>query len=354
MAFFSHLNVHSKYSLMESTISINELANAAVKNDMKTTALTDKHVLSGAVEFYRQATEKNIKPIISCEISITNNGVLSRMIILIKDIKGYENLCQIVSKSNMEKRGLLPTVKISDLEKMNQGLIGLNCCETGEISLLLKAGKTAGALTSAAYYRELFKGDFFLEIQRYPKTRSSLTSSSLSEVLINFALKNSFPVVATNNVHYLNKEDYSIYKYLSRIKEMGKNGGTAVRPIGNNEHYFKSAPEMLEMEEEILGFCASSSPLRYFKNELEEYRNVRSRYFPDLAAGKRSIFNAGIIIARKIKKTRDGKDMLLCIMEDEDGMYEIIFFPHAYKKNLKIIINHSAIMVRGQNLLKRR
>lgn len=251
MAFFSHLHVHSEYSLMESTIGIEELVNAAVKNNMATIALTDKYVMSGAVEFYKLATEKNIKPIVGCVIGIVNNSILSGMIILIKDIKGYENLCQIISKSHMEKRDSPPAVKITELEKMNQGLIGLNCCETGEISLLLKAGKTAGALTSAAYYRELFKGDFFLEIQRYPKTRGSLTSSSLSEILINFALKNSFPIVATNNVHYLNKEDYSIYKYLSRIKEMGKDGETAVRPIGNNEHYFKSAAEMLEMFSDV-------------------------------------------------------------------------------------------------------
>jgi DNA polymerase-3 subunit alpha len=106
--------------------------------------------------------------------------------------------------------------------------------------------------------------------------------------------------------------------------------------------------EALEMEEKILGFCASSSPLQYFKSELEEYRTVRSSLFPDFADSKEDIFTAGIIITRKIKKTRDGGNMLLCTLEDEDGMYESVFFPDAYKKNLKTISGQSAVIIKGR------
>src|SRR4030043_1580478 len=165
MAFFSHLHVHSEYSLMESTIKIKDLVGAAVRNNMEAVALTDRYVMSGAIEFYKEAMSQNIKPIIGCEICIENNGVLSGLVILIKNSRGYENLCQAVSQSHRERKGPVPLVRISDLKKMSEGLIGLSCCGTGEISLLIKEGKIKEALRSAVDYRELFEGDFFLEIQ---------------------------------------------------------------------------------------------------------------------------------------------------------------------------------------------
>jgi DNA polymerase-3 subunit alpha len=251
MAFFSHLHVHSEYSLMESTISIKELVSAAAKNGMKAVALTDKYVMSGAVEFYKEAIRKNIKPIIGCGIRVMNSGMISQMVILIKNITGYENLCQIISKSNMESKTSTPSVKISDLRKKSGGLIGLSCCKSGEISQLLGQEKTKEALRAVGHYQELFSGDFFIEIQRYPKTKSMLSSSLPSEILVNFALKNNIPIVATNNVHYLNKADYGIYKCLSKIKAMGTKAGSDIEFINNDEHYFKSTAEMASLFSDI-------------------------------------------------------------------------------------------------------
>jgi len=236
---------------MESTIRIKDLVSAAVKNGMKAVALTDKHVMSGAVEFYKEAVSRNIKPIIGCEICVAGSRMSSRLVILIKNTKGYENLCRIISRSHTERKTPTPAVKISDLEKRSKGLIGLSCCRNGEISLLLRQGKVKEALRAAEYCRELFRGDFFLEIQRYPKAKSILSSSSSSEVLVNFALKNNLQIAAANNVHYLNKEDYGIYKCLSRIKAMGSRESAAVKPVDNDEHYFKSAAEMTDMFSDI-------------------------------------------------------------------------------------------------------
>ena len=260
MAFFSHLHVHSEYSLMESTIKIKDLVSAAARNGMKAVALTDKYVMSGAVEFYKEATDKNIKPIIGCEICVMNNQILSHLIILIKNIKGYENLCQIISKSHMERRKASPpVVEASGLKRMSGGLIGLGCCGIGEISMLVRAGRIKEALQSAIDYQELFGGDFFLEIQRYPKAKSILCASSLSEILINFAHENELPIVATNNVHYLNKEDYRIYKYLAKIKAMRVKSDASVESIDNNEHYFKSASEMAGMFSDISQAVSNTS-----------------------------------------------------------------------------------------------
>ncbi|HEY4695474.1 MAG TPA: DNA polymerase III subunit alpha [Candidatus Hydromicrobium sp.] len=258
MAFFSHLHVHSEYSLMESTIKIKGLVSAAARNNMKTVALTDKYVMSGAIEFYKEAISKNIKPIIGCEICVRNNRILSHLVILIRNTRGYENLCQIISKSHIERKGLTPVVEISDLKKMDEGLIGLSCCGIGKISSLIREGKMKEALQSITDYRELFGGDFFLEIQRYPKAKGNLCASSLSEILINFAYDNNLPIVATNNVHYLNKEDYRIYKYLSKIKAMGVKNDADIKPIGNDEHYFKSASEMAGMFYDIPGAISNT------------------------------------------------------------------------------------------------
>jgi DNA polymerase-3 subunit alpha len=251
MGFFSHLHVHSEYSLMESTIRIKDLVSTAARNGMEAVALTDKHTMSGTVEFYREAIMKNIKPIAGCEIRVVRSGVTSRLVILIKNTKGYENLCQLISKSNMESRTPAPSVKISDLGKKSGGLIGLSCCRNGEISQLLEQEKAKSALRSAEYYRELFNGNFFLEIQRYPKTKSILSSSLPSEILVNFALRNNIPMVATNDVHYLNRADYPIYRCLSKIKSMAMMAVPDADFVSNDEHYFKSTSEMASLFPDI-------------------------------------------------------------------------------------------------------
>ncbi|MFA5014348.1 MAG: DNA polymerase III subunit alpha [Actinomycetota bacterium] len=258
MTFFSHLHVHSEYSLMESTIKIKDLISAAAKQNMKAVALTDKYVMSGAIEFYKEAMRQNIKPIIGCEICVENNGMLSSLVILIKNARGYENLCQAVSKSHIERKGPVPVVRIPDLKKMSEGLMGLSCCGTGEISLLIRERKTKKALQSAVTYLELFEGNLFLEIQRYPKSRGDLCASSFSEILINFAYRNNIPVAAANSVHYLSKEDYGTYKYLSKIKAMGTKNDTRIKQIDNNEHYFKSASEMAGMFHDIPGAISNT------------------------------------------------------------------------------------------------
>ncbi len=253
MTFFSHLHVHSEYSLMESTVKVKDLISAVSENGMKAVALTDKYVMSGAIEFYKEAIINNIKPLIGCEICVKNSRMLSRLILLVRNRKGYENLCQIVSRSHLKKKGPLPTVGVLDIQNMSGGLIGLNCSETGEVSLLIKAGKVKKALQSMSAYLELFGGDFFLEIQRYPKARTDLCASSFSEILVNFAVKYNLPAVATNSVHYLTRKDYRVYRYLFKIKSMGIDSSTAENPIDNDEHYFKSSREMAAIFSDIPG-----------------------------------------------------------------------------------------------------
>ncbi len=142
--------------------------------------------------------------------------------------------------------------------------------------------------------------------------------------------------------------------YLKNLKNNKNIPGCSRHPLlqGKNHPKDFTLEERLEIEERILGFCASRSPLQYFRSELEEYRTVESGHFPDLVSSSKNIFTAGIIITRKIKKSRDGKNMLLCTMEDRDGMYESVFFADSFKNNSRIIMNSSVLVIEGRLCLK--
>jgi len=256
MTFFSHLNVHSEFSLLESTVKIKDLISTVTRKGMDAVALTDKYVMSRAIEFYKEAISNNLKPLVGCEVCVSGIYALSHLIILIRNKGGYENLCQLVSKSHLERKGPLPVVGLSDLRKMNEGLIGINCFKTGEISILLKAGRQDEALRSASLYGEIFRDNFFLEIQRHPG--ESPPESYFLIKMVNFATKYNLPLVATNNVHYLNKQDYKTYTYLFKIKTMGTKSDIHAGPVDSDEYYLKSPAEMSAMFHDIPGAISNT------------------------------------------------------------------------------------------------
>ena len=230
---------------MESTIKIDGLLEAASRSNMETVALTDKYIMSGAIEFYRKAVSRNIKPIIGCEIGLAAGGRIFHLVLLAKDECGYENLCRIVSRSHLEK-GTLPVPAVDEqyLIKKSKGLIGLSACTSGEVSFLVGKGCEKEARKKVMDYLKIFEGDFYIEIQRYPSYRISPSHSSLSEILIGFTLKNNFPLVATNGVHYIKTDDFAAYQYLYKIRSMSSKSDPLTRPVTNSEHYFKSSLEM--------------------------------------------------------------------------------------------------------------
>ncbi|MBA7570044.1 DNA polymerase III subunit alpha [subsurface metagenome] len=168
------------------------------------------------------------------------------------------------------------------------------------------------------------------------------------------AIKNLIKVGAFDFTGLERKHLLLTCHYLKNLKNNKNIPGYSRHLLLQNKNYSKdfNLEEKLEIEEKILGFCASHSLLQYFRSELEEYCTVGSGHFPDFISSKKNIFTAGIIITRKIKKTRDDKNMMLCIMEDGDGIYESVFFADVYKKNLKIIIDQSAIIIEGKLCFK--
>ncbi len=246
---FSHLHVHSEYSLLESSIKIDNLIESAAQYSMNSVALTDKYVMHGAVEFYKKAVQKNIKPIIGSEICIRDKGKLFHLVLLAKNIEGYSSLCKIVSNSHLEKKTAIPSVSLPLLKSSCRSLIALSPERSGQVSEFLRENKARKARHAIKEYKEIFGQDFYIEIQRYPLGENA--GGSISEPLINLSRKTSTPVVATNNVHYLSKEDYNIYRHLVKLKLMGTKKDPTLKPLQGSQNYFKSEKEMESMFEDL-------------------------------------------------------------------------------------------------------
>ena len=256
---FVHLHVHSQFSILESSARIQDLIRECCRLGMRSIALTDKYVMSGAVQFYRQSKAAGIRPLTGCEICLRSEGApgqggsFSHLVLLAKNKKGYENLCRLVSISHIraEAAEVPPYAEIKDIRECCEGLVCLSGCSShGKLALLLLKKDTPAAEDFAGKMLEIFGNDFYIEIQRYRISGTSKNNNTASEALASFAGRMKIPVVATNNVHYALARDYGTYMYLSKIKMMGRqNPGDPFAPtiIGSGENYLKSPGEMAAM-----------------------------------------------------------------------------------------------------------
>ena len=251
MVSFTHLHVHSEYSMLESSITIDSLIETAVKFNMKAVALTDKYMMGGAIEFYNKALSAGIKPIIGCEICLFGGDRPFHMILLAKDLAGYGNLCRIVSRSHLKQQASVPSIDIEYLKKNSNGLIGLSGCINGEIPYLLRNSSKDRALAAVSRYLDIFGEDFYIELQRSPLSSLSDHHNDLSRTITDFALSNGVPLAATNDVHYIDADSCNTYKYLSKLKSMGTKTDPLARIIAGCENYFKSAGQMASMFQDI-------------------------------------------------------------------------------------------------------
>jgi DNA polymerase III subunit alpha len=256
---FTHLHVHSHYSLLESSLTVEDLVKTAKLHHMEAVALTDKYMMSGAVEFYNAALSAGIKPIIGCEICLSDDDGIFHLVLLAKDRTGYGNLCRLVSSSHLEGGGRFPSVDMDCLRQAGTGLIGLSGCMNGKIPRLLQKGLSKKALETAGEYSRIFKGDFYIELQRFPHPADG---DSLSEVLAGFAAAAGIPVAAANNVHYAVREHYGIYRQLFRLKTMSLKKDPLARLLPGSENYLKTAQEMCSLFRDIPEAVSNTSVIR--------------------------------------------------------------------------------------------
>jgi len=237
MIRFTHLHVHSYYSFLDGICSPEELVLAAKKLGMKALALTDHDGLYGAIEFYQQAKEYGIKPIIGAEITLTDSSTL---VLLVKDGTGYRNLCQLISRSRLQGGHLRQSCTIEDLRHLKEGLIVLSGGHKGMVTHLLRKGKLEAALALARRLQSLFADNFYLELQHF-SGQDTLINLRLRDIAAEYKMA----LVSTNNVHFLTSRDWPLRRVLHAIDQ-----NTVLEKIntaGYSEQYLKSPAQMEEM-----------------------------------------------------------------------------------------------------------
>ncbi|MDR1637171.1 MAG: DNA polymerase III subunit alpha, partial [Treponema sp.] len=278
MTNFVHLHVHSDFSLQDAAVSVMSLADRAEELGMKYLALTDHGNMFGAMEFLAACEEtvnaegrhegrKNpVRPIIGCEVYVSPGSRFDKkgaesdnkyyhLVLLASNREGYLNLVKLCSFAYTEGFYYRPRVDEELLSRYHEGLIALSACVSGEIPKLIQAGRLEDAEAKARHYRDLFGKDgegnpnFYLEIQDHGIPAGGLRGSSLSQGDINKALagisqKTGIPLVATNDVHYLNREDVAAHDILLCVGTGKLRTETKRKKYYGDQFYFKTGDEM--------------------------------------------------------------------------------------------------------------
>jgi DNA polymerase-3 subunit alpha len=249
---FVHLHVHTQYSLLDGTIRLDDLFKKAQEYKMPAVAITDHGNLFGAIDFYHHAYKYGIKPIIGCELYVApasrfdkkSNGpgeVSRHLIVLAKNMQGYKNLIKLTTSGYLDGFYYRPRVDKDLLAKHHDGLIGLSACLHGEISDLLLREKKQQAKVIAEEYRTIFgDGNFYLEMMENGLDEQK----KVNTLLLEMAKELNISLVATNDCHYLNKEDAQAHEILLCI-QTGKTLKDEDRmKFGTDQLYFKSPDDM--------------------------------------------------------------------------------------------------------------
>lgn len=252
---FIHLHNHSEFSILDGAMKTAVLVEAAYRHKMPAVALTDHGNIFGAVSFFKQAKEKKIKPILGCEIYVAPDSRFDKdpaqkgpkhfhLVLLVKDEKGYRNLCQLLTKAYLEGFYYKPRIDKELLVKHSEGLIGLSACLKGEISYYLGLGLEDKAEETAIEYAAFFEpGDFYIELMDHGLE----AQKEVNPLLIKLAGKLNLSLVATNDVHYLAREDAESQDILLCIQTNKRITDQDRIRFGTQEFYFKSPQEMMDL-----------------------------------------------------------------------------------------------------------
>ena len=251
MPDFVHLHLHSEYSLLDGACRIKELVLRVKELGQKSVAVTDHGNMFAAVEFYNACIEQGIKPIIGCEVYVAPRTRFDKvmgldnspyhLVLLCKNNQGYKNLIKLVSLGYTEGFYSRPRVDEEILRKYSEGLICLSACLAGEIPRKLSDGNYMGAKETALKYLDIFgEGNYYIEIQNHNFTEQK----RIIQPLIRLSKETGIPLVATNDCHYLRKEDAEAQKILMCISTGKTVDDTDKLEFPTEEFYVKSAEEM--------------------------------------------------------------------------------------------------------------
>ena len=212
---FTHLHVHTEYSLLDGSSKIKELVHQAKELGMDSIAITDHGAMYGVIDFYRAAKAEGIKPIIGCEIYVTTGSRFDKaasqgdkryyhLVLLAENNTGYANLMKIVSRAFTEGYYYKPRVDYELLETYHEGIIALSACLAGEVQRNLARGMYEEGKKAALHYEQIFgKGNFFLELQDHGIPEQQ----TVNMALLQMSRELDIPLVCTNDVHYTYAED---------------------------------------------------------------------------------------------------------------------------------------------------
>ncbi len=254
MEGFVHLHVHSEYSLLDGACRIKELVRRVKELGQTACAITDHGNMFGTVMFYTECIEAGIKPVIGCEVYVApfsrkdkfgrNDNPPFHLILLCENQQGYKNLLKLVSLGYTEGFYNRPRVDLELLEKYHEGLICLSGCLAGEIPRKLSAGDYDGAKNTALRYQQIFGRDnYFLEIQNH----LFMDEQRIIPYLIRLSQDTGIPLAATNDAHYIRREDSEAQKILVCINTGERINSPSRMQFPTNEFYIKSETEMLEL-----------------------------------------------------------------------------------------------------------
>ncbi|MBO5906808.1 MAG: DNA polymerase III subunit alpha [Clostridia bacterium] len=250
MGQFVHLHLHTEYSLLDGATKISSIADKAIAEGQNAVAITDHGVMYGVVEFYEALRKKGVKPIIGCEVYVARRTRFDKegkqdssgnhLVLLCKNEIGYKNLCYMVSESFTDGFYSRPRVDMDLIRAHSEGLIALSGCVAGKIPQLILAGSMTEAEACALEFKSIFGDDFYLEVQSHGLDDERKVAYGIRLI----SEKCDIPMVATNDVHYLERQDADMQATLMCIQT-----NTSVsegRPMGfeTDEFYFKSTREM--------------------------------------------------------------------------------------------------------------
>ena len=252
---FTHLHVHTEYSLLDGSCKIKELTARAKELGMDSMAVTDHGVMYGVIDFYKAAREAGIKPILGCEVYVApgsrfdkeagnNEDRYYHLVLLAENDTGYHNLMKIVSRGFTEGYYYKPRVDKELLEKYHEGIIALSACLAGEVARNVTRGLYEDAKKAALSYEKIFgKGNFFLELQDHGIS----AQATVNQALLRMSEETGIELVATNDIHYINAEDAEPHDVLLCIQTGKKvNDENRMRYTGG-QYYLKSEQEMRDL-----------------------------------------------------------------------------------------------------------
>ena len=252
MSKFVHLHIHSEFSLLDGANRIKDLPKRAKELGMDSIALTDHGVMYGAIDFYKACKAEGVKPIIGCEVYVAPRSRLNKepgidnkynhLILLAKNNQGYKNLSKLVSIGFTEGYYYKPRIDLESLEKYHEGLICLSACLAGAVNQALLNGQNEKAEEIALWHKKVFGKDYYIEIQNNGIKEQVLANQKL----VALARKLDIPLVATNDAHYLKREDAYNHEVLLCIQTGKRMSDVDRMRFDTDELYVKSPEEMIE------------------------------------------------------------------------------------------------------------